>query len=196
MRKKRLNRFPIFLGFICILGALYIGVLHVKIYQHAHVQTPESAEYLIILGARVRGAEPSLALQYRINASAAYLKHNKRTIAIASGGKGTGEDISEAAAIKAELVKQGIAESRIILEDNSTDTYQNIRFSKELLSDPSAKGIIATNDFHMYRALHIAKNENLDVSGLPAKTPASALLKSYIREYLAITKYYLMSVLK
>ncbi|WP_147535496.1 YdcF family protein [Bacillus marasmi] len=173
---------------------LYLVYLQYKIYLHSEVKPSKNADYLIILGARVHGTTPSLTLQERINTAAEYLKENKSTLAIASGGQGPDEKISEAEAIKRELIKQGIHTSRIILEDRSTDTYQNLKYSKKLLPGDANNGLIVTNEFHLYRSIMIAKDENLFVSGLPAKTPLIAVPKSYSREYLAITKYYLKSL--
>jgi uncharacterized SAM-binding protein YcdF (DUF218 family) len=189
------NKWIITLFLFTVFGLVYVGILHYKMYQHSRMVVPNDADYIIILGARVRGTEPSLALQYRIDAAAEYLKHNKRTIAIASGGKGSGEEISEAEAIKNELLLQGIQDSRIVMEDQSTDTYENIKLSKKLLPEQTNTGLIVTNDFHVYRAKQIAEDNDLLVTGLPAKTPASAVLKSYIREYLAITKYYFKTLI-
>ena len=62
-----------------------------------------------------------------------YLKSHEKTIAIVSGGQGKGEDISEALAMKQGLIKQNIAEDRIIMEDKSTSTDENITFSKPLI---------------------------------------------------------------
>jgi uncharacterized SAM-binding protein YcdF (DUF218 family) len=179
------------MGILVALGLIYIGLLQFKISQYSSMEAPKNADYLIVLGARVKGTVPSLVIESRINAAAAYLKKNKETIVIASGGKGPGEEISEAEAIKRELVKQEIGESRIILEDRSTNTYENIDFSKKLIPQNALLGIIVTNNFHMYRAISIAHDQDLEVQGLPAKTPLKAVIKSYSREYLAITKFYL-----
>jgi uncharacterized SAM-binding protein YcdF (DUF218 family) len=144
----------------------------------------------------VKGEVPSLALQYRIDAAADYMKKNKDTIAIASGGQGPGEEITEAEAIKRGLLSHGIPNNRILLEDQSTDTVENIRFSRKLIPEYLEEGLVVTNDFHLYRAKSIAKDQGLNIQGLPAETPAVAIPKSYGREYLAITKYYLVTFLK
>lgn len=188
MRKRILN-VAIVLLFSLIL---YFSILHMKIREHSHLEASNGGDYLIILGARVKGTEPSLALQYRIDTAAEYLKKNPETIAIASGGQGPGEDISEAAAIKNSLLEAGIQAERILLEDKSTDTVENIKFSKKLLSNDFETGLLVTNDFHMYRAKSIAKDNGLIAEGLPAETPLVAVPKSYIREYLAISKYFLV----
>ncbi|WP_246277220.1 YdcF family protein [Neobacillus endophyticus] len=180
---------------IAMIGLIYISLLQFKISQYSNVTPPKHADYLIILGAKVNGTAPSLVLSSRIHYAAKYLKEYPHTVAIASGGKGPGENISEAEAIKTQLVHQGIDESRIIIENRSTDTYENIRYSKKLIPPKSRIGIIVTNNFHLYRAVSIAKDQGLHVYGLPADTPASAILKSYSREYLSITKYYLIKYL-
>jgi uncharacterized SAM-binding protein YcdF (DUF218 family) len=179
-----------------LISMLYVGYLHYKIIQHANMDVPKNAEYMIILGARVKGTVPSLALQYRIDHAANYLKENPNTLAIASGGKGPGEDISEAECIKRELMQHGIEESRILIEDKSTDTYENIGFSKKFIPDKAEIGLVVTNDFHIFRAKMIADNEELKINGLAAKTPIQAVLKSYAREYLALTKYFLINVFR
>lgn len=180
------------LGIFIVLGLFYVVFLQIKISQYSKMEVPKNADYLIVLGARVKGTVPSLALAARIDRAAEYLKQNKETLIIASGGKGPGEDISEAESIKRELVSQGIDGSRIILEDKSTSTTENIKFSKKLIPNDAESGLIVTNNFHMYRALSMAHDEGLKIQGLPSKTPKMAVVKSYTREYLAITKYYLL----
>ncbi|WP_307288480.1 YdcF family protein [Bacillus sp. SORGH_AS_0510] len=187
MRKRLLT----YLSILVVLGLIYVGVLQFKISQHIQTDVPKHVDYIIVLGARVKGTVPSLAFASRIKAAASYLKENENTIAIASGGKGPGEDITEAESIRRELIKLGISESRILLEDRSTDTYENIEYSKKLIPKNADSGLIVTNTFHIYRAVSIAKDQGLEVNGLPAKTPLQAVVKSYIREYLAITKFYL-----
>ena len=189
-----IKNWKVYFGVLICLGIIYFGFLQLKISQYSHMNAPKRADYIIILGARVKGTVPSLSLAERINTAANYLIKSENTIAIASGGQGPGEDISEAECIKRELVMQGIDESRIILEDRSTDTYENIKFSKGKLPKHAKKGIVVTNNFHIYRSMMIGKDHNLDLAGLPAKTPLLAIPKSYTREYLAITKYYFIKL--
>jgi uncharacterized SAM-binding protein YcdF (DUF218 family) len=188
MKKKK--RMVLVLGVFLTLGLVYISILQFKISQYSNTEVPKNADYLIVLGARVKGTVPSLAFASRINAAADYLKENSDTIVIASGGQGSGEDISEAESIKRELVKQGISENRIILEAQSIDTYENVNFSKRLIPEGAKFGLVVTNKFHLYRAVSIARDNGLEVQGLPAETPWIAVIKSYTREYLAITKFY------
>ena len=132
-------------------------VLQYNIYKHGHMNATYDADYIIVLGSKVNGTKPSYSLQYRIDKAAEYLKSHEKTIAIVSGGQGKGEDISEALAMKQGLMKQNIAEDRIIMEDKSTSTDENITFSKTLIPANMKKGMIVTNDFHMFRAKRLQK---------------------------------------
>ncbi len=185
------RKISVILGSIIIIGMIYIAYIHMKMYQSSHQEIPKQVDYIIVLGAKVNGATPSLSLQNRIDAAARFLANHEETIAIVSGGQGADEDISEAEVMRRGLVAQGIDEERVIIEDKSTSTYENIIFSKKLIPSHLQTGLLVTNDYHLYRASLIAKKEGLAITGLPAKTPGLAVVKSYVREYLAITKYYL-----
>lgn len=175
------------------IGLIYTGFLHYSIHRYSSEKPIEDADYLIVLGAKVNGTVPSLALQYRADAAAEYLIENPNTIVVASGGQGPGEEITEAEAISRILQDHGIEKSRIIKESKSTSTIENLTFSKALLPPSAKKGLIVTNDFHIYRSCMAAKDLGLAAKGLAAKTPKAAVLKSYTREYLAITNYYVKS---
>ncbi len=190
MRKKKIIKYIIAIIMVC---AVYAGFLQYNIYKHGHMKATEDADYIIVLGSKVNGTKPSYSLQYRIDKAAEYLKLHEKTIAIVSGGQGKGEDISEALAMKNGLMKLKIAEDRIIMEDKSTSTDENIKFSKPLIPDNMKKGMIVTNDFHMFRAKKIAAKQGLQLEGLPAKTPKPIIISSNVREYLAITQYWFMN---
>ncbi|MGX5467015.1 YdcF family protein [Bacillus toyonensis] len=190
MRKKKIIKYIIAIITVC---AVYAVFLQYNIYKHGHMKATDYADYIIVLGSKVNGTKPSYSLQYRIDKAAEYLKSHEKTIAIVSGGQGKGEDISEALAMKQGLMKQNIAEDRIIMEDKSTSTDENITFSKPLIPANMKKGMIVTNDFHMFRAKKIAAKQGLQLEGLPAKTPKPIIIPSNVREYLAITQYWFMN---
>lgn len=140
-----------------------------------------NADYLIILGAHVNGTKPSKALMSRIMAAFHYLKSNPHTKAILTGGQGRGEKMTEALCMKQELLKLGIEESRLLIEDKSTTTEENIVFAKKIILQntsllhsektgvhhtkqiPDKKLmedihiIVVTNDFHTLRGRWLAK---------------------------------------
>lgn len=107
----------------------------------AMLQKPEPGlDYIVVLGAQVKGRSPSQSLLYRILESAEYLKENPETKAILSGGKGTGEAISEACCMRQELEKMRISGERLIEENRSTSTKENIVYSYELIQADHKKG--------------------------------------------------------
>ena len=98
-------------------------------------ESDKQVDYIIILGGRVYGEKPSRSLNERIITATKYLKEHKNMKVVASGGTGKGEEISEAEAIKRELIKNGIDETRIIKEDKSKNTIENLKFSLEKINE-------------------------------------------------------------
>lgn len=150
--------------------------------------TGEPAEYLIVLGAQVKGTRVSQALSQRLERAEAYLREHEDTIVIVSGGQGQGEDISEAEAMKEWLTGRGIDEGRIRMEDRSVNTSQNIRYSRELMEDPEALAGIVSNDFHVFRAAHIAKAQGLKAVPVPAPSTIGMYPHYMVREAFAVVK--------
>ncbi len=152
----------------------------------------KEVDCLIVLGARLYGKIPSPALEERLKVAKDYLLENKDIKVVVSGGQGVDELISEAEAMKRYLLDKGIEEDRIILEDKSTSTFENLKFSLDLITDTNYDGnlkvLIATNKYHIFRSKMIAKRLGMDPYGLPAKIPPTIILKSYIREYFAVIK--------
>lgn len=113
-----------------------------------------------------------------------------------SGGQGSNEDIAEAYAMEKYLVDNGIEKSRIIIEDKSTSTFQNLRLSldkiREVDDKENIKILIASNKYHIFRSKLLAKRLGLIPYGLPAKTPPIIIFKSYIREYFAVIKSFFL----
>nr|WP_243108315.1 YdcF family protein [Butyrivibrio sp. X503] len=150
-------------------------------------------DYIILLGAGLNGTEPSNPYRVRIKRAGEYLSENEETIVIASGGQGEYEQISEAECAKRVLVRDyGIDESRIFLEEKSTDTHENLKFSLEIIGDPTARVGIVTNSFHEHRALAIAKKvgfENADP--VPATTLLPVGIHYVVREFFGMVEFYL-----
>ena len=147
----------------------------------------DGLDYIVVLGAKVnRNGVPSKPLYWRIDAAEKYLNENPETIAILSGGKGGDEPFSEAECMYNELVKRGVDESRLILEDKSTSTNENIRFSMEILPEDATFGVV-TNNFHVYRAVRIAeKISSKEVSGIASDYKDALLIHYMAREAVGI----------
>lgn len=147
------------------------------------------ADCMVILGAKVTGGRPSLSLKARLDAAAVYLKNNPACSVIVSGGKGADEEISEAQCMYEYLLSSGIEPQRIILEEESTSTVENLNFSAKLCDVKNTRVVIVTNDFHIFRSLQLAQKLGYtDVCGLAAKSPWYLIPTNYTREFLAVCK--------
>ncbi len=170
------------------VGAVWCGVLSARMTA-AMSTRPDAPATLIVLGCRVEGETPSEALRNRIDTAADYLLAHPSVPVIVSGGQGPDERISEAEAMRRGLVERGVAEDRIVLEDRSTSTLENLTFAKELLPDGGrdASVVVVSEGYHLYRALSVADRVGLDAEGLAAPSPDWLRATSWVREWFAIT---------
>ena len=173
------------------LAALVLGLSAVEVWVIRAGHRDESAQpadAVIVLGAGVNGTTPSVALQTRIDAAERYLKVHPHVPAVLSGGQGPGEDISEARAMYNALTARGIDPARLILEERSANTRQNLQNSLALLPDDYHKTVaIVTNDFHMGRVRLLLNAAGPGrVVQVPAKLPWWLDANYYLRESFAI----------
>lgn len=173
-----------------VVMLLFVGVsAFFSVNMAVYIEEPvENVRAVMVLGCRVKGEEPSNMLKARLNAALEVLAENPEAVCVASGGMGNGENISEAEAMRRYLIQNGIAEERIFIEDSSTSTRENFRFSKEIFEELGISDgiVIATNDFHQFRAELYARRNGLDVGHHSAKTHRASFLNYWIREWLAL----------
>ncbi len=166
------------------------------ILAHFH-DTPDAvwsrdADYLIVLGAQVYESGPSAVLRYRLDTAAEYLNAHPQTVCIVSGGKGFNEKSPEAAVMKAYLVQQGLDSGRILVEDQSANTAQNIDFSSHFFSQSKDKVVIVTNNFHVFRAMRLAKKHGYgNLAMLSSPSRPSFLPHNMLRELAGLAKDFL-----
>ena len=130
------------------------------------------------------GTKPSKALRKRIDKAAEYLKDNPRTKAVVSGGQGNGEDLSEARVMYDCLLNAGISKDRLMMEDKSTSTVENLKFSAKLTGKSARIGLISQN-FHIYRAVHLARHQGFaNVCGIAAPSEWIYQPHFLVREFL------------
>lgn len=176
----------ILIGSVTAFCAVCCAIFTVNIFIFAEREL-ENPEAVIVLGCQVRGEEPSLMLQRRLDAALEVLDKNPSALCVVSGGQGSGEDISEAEAMKRYLAERGVSPERIILEDRSVSTRENIVFSAELLQERGlSRAVIATNEFHQFRAGIYAKRNGLTAGHHSGRTPLYNLLNYTVREWAAL----------
>ena len=190
---KAAHRLTPFLTALFWLAFVIFFLVECVLLRSSSSEPREDTEYLIILGAQVRGDTPSLSLQARIDTAGEYLKEHPSVKAICSGGQGPGENKTEAQAIFDELVAAGIEPARLALEDTSTTTRENLRFCLDSLPSKDCPVALVTNGFHCYRAGVIAqKTGYTNVSLLPANHFLATTPHYYMREFFALIKEWLL----
>ncbi len=181
-------------GLLCVIIGL-VGFAFVEcLILSGFVQKKQTnVDYLIVLGAQLKTSGPSRVLKYRLDKAIDYLNENPNTMVIVSGGQGSNEPDTEANGMKTYLIEHGIDEIRIIKEDASTNTFENLKFSKRFLNPREDSVGIVSNDFHVFRATKIAKKAGYqNVCGIPAKSYLPLQLNNMTREALAVVKDWLV----
>jgi uncharacterized SAM-binding protein YcdF (DUF218 family) len=139
-----------------------------------------SYEYVIVPGASVYGRKASPALTERMQAALRLLSANDQSKVVCSGGQGSGEDISEAACMANFFKAQGISPDRIILDDQSSSTKENLENSFALIekdcgADLTDKKeapviVVCSSEYHLFRIRYLAKRLGVQISTYPAST--------------------------
>ena len=197
LRRKILLVLP---GWLKVMGfAAFLLVLLIFLIVEGCIisgfsrNTDQELDYIIVLGAQMKTSGPSRVLQYRLDAAYEYLTAHPNTGVIVSGGQGKNEPVSEAAGMYEYLVKKGISPDRIFLENQSVNTEQNIRFSKEFFDPQKDRVGIVTNNFHVFRAVRLAKAAGYQhVTGIAASATIGYLPNNMLREFFGVVKDFLM----
>ena len=143
-----------------------------------------NADRVLVLGSRIYDNRPSAALQSRLDTAIELLNENQDAVLIVCGGQGSNEIMPEAHMMKDYLLQNGVSEDKILVEDKSKNTIENIKNAKELYNLENYKTAVITNEFHLARARQLMKQAGLDAYGMPAPTPYILLkLVSHLREY-------------
>lgn len=181
-----------------ILSLVIIGIISIEGFIIAYPKkNKENSDYILILGAGlVNGKNPSLLLKGRLDVALKSINdYGNTSYIVVSGGQGNDEKISEAEAMKNYLVNHGITEERIIMEDKSTSTNENFKFSKEKIEEHSKKHIdelnikIITTDFHSFRSSILAKNAGYkNITSYSSTTKWYMVPVLYLREAFALIK--------
>lgn len=176
-----------------VIGVFIFGWVEALIIG-SWLDTPApGADYCIVLGAQWKQSGPSYVLKKRLDAAVTYLQANPETRVIVSGGQGYNEPISEAEGMADYLERCGIAAERILREDQSRNTYENLRLSANLLNPETDRVVIVTNNFHLFRGKAIAKKMGYkQVDGLAAASHPWFLPNNLLREFFGVVKDFLL----
>ena len=195
MKKKQWLRallgllLAVLLAFGALLGAVLYGA-------YDHIQG--DPQIMVILGCQINPWGPSVLLQDRLDKALDYLEDHPDMTVVVSGGQGPDEHISEARCMYDYLTEHGVDEEQILLEDRSSNTVENLRYTMELLADEgydtTADMVVVSNGFHLTRVRMLwSRVWEGDYTLSTLAAPSSHIpsrLKMYIREPLALVKSY------
>ena len=176
--------------FIIIVAACFAVFVFVEgmILSKFSAKAESGVDYVCVLGAQVKESGPSTVLKFRLDKTIEYLEANPETKCIVTGNQGNNEPFTEASGMADYLIKQGIAPDRIILEEKAKNTAENIKYSMQVADLSGKKVAIVTNNFHMFRALKIAKKQGLEAEGIAADSTALYLVNNMVREFIGTIK--------
>ena len=183
---------------VTVPAILLILAAEIPIVTASVNASASEARYIIVLGAAVYGETPSISLRHRSDRAVDHLGSNPGSFAVVSGGQGQGEDISEAECMRRYLRDKGVEDCRILLEDRSTSTLENLSFSKEVIEknggDPRRVAIVSSS-YHLYRAERIASALGMQAEGVSSVDGYPVyMIGMYIREALAVWKLWITGV--
>ncbi len=157
---ERMNRG---LAYVLLCIAILFAIVEAIIIIYAKRPAERGADYVIILGSQIREDGPSLDYQARLDSAFDYYGKNRDATVICTGAQGPSEPLSEAQGGANYLIKKGIPKEKILIEDRSFNTYQNLKNAAGLISETEqdlskTKTVIVSASYHLYRASLLAKH--------------------------------------
>lgn len=175
---------------ICIVIAVIISIFMIRAVN----DPPEDENTtVVVLGCKVKDGRPSLMLKRRLDGAYKYLSEHESVKVVVSGGQGSDEAISEALCMRDYLVEKGISPERIFMEDKSTNTSENLEFSKKIINSEGLpeKVTLVTDGFHQCRAEMLAKKLDIDPYNISGYTSWYIVPVYWVREWFGIAYYYI-----
>ncbi|MGN0373430.1 MAG: YdcF family protein [Enterocloster sp.] len=212
---------PVSIITTCVAGLAVLILLCIQVFVGAASSDKPGLDYVIVLGARVKEHAVSNSLRKRLDRAILYAEENPDTILVLSGGKGSGEEVSEAEVMYEYLVYNGIRPDKLLLEERSVSTVENIAYSRIVIErnrlyekqehrteamprkNPTGNYVTAadrpleigvlTSNFHIYRARMTAEKWGFEnVYGISAESDPVLFIHLCVRECASIIKDRLM----
>lgn len=184
---------------LILAGLLCFGSLFGIVLSGDRDRLDGQPRIMVILGCQVKPWGPSVLLQDRLDKALDYLADHPDMTVVVSGGQGPDEPVTEAAAMADYLINNGVPAERIIQEDRSHNTWQNLNYTLALLAeqghDTTEDIVVVSNGFHLTRVRMLwgricGGDDNLSTLAAPSSHMPSRL-RMYIREPLALVKSFL-----
>ncbi|MFD9965880.1 YdcF family protein [Amycolatopsis sp. NPDC058986] len=169
--------------FVCFL--LYAIV-------YGRIRQRRAVDFVVVLGSGLIGAKVPPLLASRLDRARAVFEagvaRGGQPLLVTSGGQGPDEDVPESHAMADYLVERGVPRERILLEDRSKTTWENLTFSREIMTGlrPGYRCVVVTNNFHVLRAALTARRAKVDGQVIGAPTAWYFWPSATIREFVAV----------
>ena len=186
------HRLLMLLLILLLAGTVFfLGVVGHVCWQEQHVPKNEPYDAIIVLGAQVK-ADGTLSVQLQWRLDAAYDAWKAAPcLVVACGAQGLDEPAPEGKVMREYLIGRGIPEWQVLADTDSYNTRQNIENAAALLRDyPVQRVLIVTSDYHLPRALALARDQGLEASGIGSTTLPEYWIKNHFREALSWIKYW------
>lgn len=177
--------FPLsYLAFVLVSYLIYAGL-----YGFITRRLYRSFDSVVALGAGLDGTELTPLLRARVDLALKKARSNSARLVL-SGGMGPDEQIPEAVAMAAYARKEGYPEAKIIQEEQSTNTLQNLRFSQALVPE-AKKWLAVSSDYHAFRAACLMRTVGMRGGAIGARTPRYFWVSAVLREYIALLRQHI-----
>lgn len=182
---------------VLVLGILVCCATEAIVIKASFGSPQEPVDYVVVLGAKVNAEGPSRSLMDRIRAAYSYMEAHPNVIAVVSGGQGVDEHMTEAKSMYLELTEMGIDPERIWMEDQASNTWENLHYSLNLIEEktgtrPEKIGVLSS-EYHLFRASLFARACHVGFVGIPARTSnPMQMLNHFMREVAGVWHYILL----
>ena len=153
---------------VCFAAALWFVLLQFTGLALKNDPPPEGPDYVVVLGAKIVGDRPSNMLKKRLDTAFDYVSGNPAPRIILCGGQGADESFSEAEVMAAYLEKRGVDPERLVIEDASSDTRENLANARALMEGDDPSVLVISNGFHLSRAKLLARQLGFEIGTLAA----------------------------
>lgn len=171
----------------------------IPVIADARSDADTAADYIIVMGAGINGTRPSLSLSDRLERALVWLEENPDAAAVVSGSRAEDEAVSEAQVMYDWLIGRGVSPSRVLMEEQADNSYENILYSLAVIEadggDPSGRVALLSNGYHLHRLRYIARRLGCQPVCVAARASRPSLAVNYaVREGFAMWRYWLFGM--
>ncbi len=202
-KKRPLRRLLRLVLWLCILGIVFVTAANLAVVKTTddRILAPEEAatlqdiDCILVLGCFVQGdGTPSHMLHDRLNQGMELYHMGAAPKLLMSGDHGQ-RNYDEVTAMKQFAVDRGAPSTDVFMDHAGFSTYESIYRARDVFK--VKKILIVTQEYHLYRALYIAKRLGVEAYGVASDYRTySGQTSRDVRELLARTKDFAICIYK